>query len=564
MKVSQYPYSRVDMEALKARCAELAREVEAATDWKQLLDVRDKMIAEEKHVMTTMTTAELRFCLNTADTFYLEEKEFYDERSPEIGVAMLAFNKAFLASPHLEEAVKHGLNPLVIKQYECNVRSADPRIVEDSAEENKLVTRYVKIMSDLVVDFRGEKLPFTLLKKYFLDKDRDTRRDAYSAFGAALEAVSGEIDDIFDKLVHLRNKMARTLGYQNFIPLAYDRLGRIGFTRAEADVFAENVLNEYVPLLDRMKREVGKSLGIEKLKLYDNESYFADGNPTPVGTPEEMFAAAKDMYHTMDADAGAFFDYMLDADAFDVLSRKGKWGGGFCTSFPDYAQPFILANFNGSSADVDVLTHEAGHAFADYMLYKQGNDFELNVGGMETAETHSMSMEFFCWKYIDRFFGARAQDYKFMHLGDALTFIPYGTMVDRFQHIMYEQEDLTPAARKDVWLELERKYRPYMDADGIPYLEKGTRWQYQMHIFENPFYYIDYCFAQTAALQFLLASRTDYADAFARYKTLLKTGGGKTFAELMKTAGLKPSFEKGVLRTVGEKALALHKSLQEK
>ena len=562
MKVSQYPYKRIDPAAFRAECAALAEEAKNAPDAQSLLAAREKAVALIKHLVTTTTTAELRFCLNTADEYYLGEKEFYDEKMPELQVALLDFYKAFLASEHVDAALRDGLNPLVVKQYECSVRSSDPKIVKDAAKENRLVTRYVKIMSDLTVEFRGETLPFTVVKKYFADKDRQTRKEAYCAFGKALEAVSDEIDDIFDQLIHLRNQMARKLGYDNFIPLGYDRLGRVGFTRAQTDVFAENVLSEYVPLIDEMKRSIGKKIGIDALKLYDNDSWFVSGNPAPTGTPEEMFAAAKDMYHDMDADAGKFFDSMLQADAFDVLSRKGKWGGGFCTSFPDYRQPFILANFNGTSADVDVLTHEAGHAFADYMMYRQNNDYELNVGGMETAETHSMSMEFFCWKYIERFFGDRARDYKFMHLGDSLTFIPYGTMVDRFQHIMYEKENLTPAERKAVWRELEKMYRPYMDADGIPYLEQGTRWQYQMHIFEQPFYYIDYCFAQTAALQFLLASQENYADAFGRYKKLLLQGGGKTFAELLTGAGLRPPFTKGVLKETGERARKLLDTLQ--
>lgn len=562
MKVTEYKYERLNLETFVQSFAQYAQAAREAKNARELIAVREKAVKDILHFETLGSIANVRFCLNTTDEFYLKEKDFYDEKSPEFNVAVVGFYKAFLASPHLDEAVRDGLlNPLVIKQYECGVRSSDPAIVKEMAEENRLVTEYVKIMSELTIPYAGEQLPLTKLRKFFSDKDRSVRREAMSAFGKALETVSGRIDDIFDKLVRLRNGMARKLGYENFIPLGYDRLGRVGFTRAQTDVFAENVLNEYVPALTAMKKKVAGRLGIADIKFYDNDSYFKGGNPAPHGTPEEMFAAANAMYHDMDPDAGRFFDAMLEADAFDVLSREGKWGGGFCTSFPDYEQPFILANFNGTSADVDVLTHEAGHAFADYMMYRQHNDVELNVGGMETAETHSMSMEFFCWKYIDKFFGDRARDYKYMHLGDSLTFIPYGTMVDRFQHIVYEKEDLTPAERKNVWLELERMYRPYMDYEGIPYLETGTRWQYQMHIFENPFYYIDYCFAQTAALEFLLASQKDYADAFARYKKLLMKGGTMPFNELLAEAGLESPFKRGVLKKVGAEAQKLMESL---
>ncbi len=206
------------------------------------------------------------------------------------------------------------------------------------------------------------------------------------------------------------------------------------------------------------------------------------------------------MYHDMSRETGEFIDFMLATEAFDVDARKNKWGGGYCTSFMAYHQPFILANFNGTAGDVDVVTHEAGHAFADYTTANNRYVVELGVGGMETAETHSMSMEFFAWPYMAQFFGEDAGRYEFMHLLDALSFLPYGTIVDDFQRQVYENPDWPPAERKAAWRQLEAEFRPHITFDGIPYLEEGTRWQYQMHIYETPFYYIDYCLAQTVGL----------------------------------------------------------------
>lgn len=209
----------------------------------------------------------------------------------------------------------------------------------------------------------------------------------------------------------------------------------------------------------------------------------------------------------------------------------------------------MFSNFNGTSGDVDVVTHEAGHALNAYLIANNRFALELGCGGMETAETHSMSMEFFAWPYLDGFFPkvGDAQRYRFQHALDALSFLPYGTMVDEFQHRIYAEPDLTPAGRNAVWLELEAKYRPYIDQRGIPYLERGTRWQYQMHIYETPFYYIDYCLAQTAAFQFLLASQADYADAFARYLHLSEQGGEKLWTDLLTEAGFRSPFAPGAL-----------------
>ena len=196
------------------------------------------------------------------------------------------------------------------------------------------------------------------------------------------------------------------------------------------------------------------------------------------------------------------------------------------------------------------MTHEVGHALNDYLTLDNEYITELGCGGMETAETHSMSMEFFAWPYMEKFFGDRADAYRYRHALDTMSFIPYGTMVDAFQHIVYANPDMTPAQRNDAWLQLEAEFRPFLSMEGIPYLEKGTRWQYQMHIYETPFYYIDYCLAETAAFQFLLASQEDYADAFARYMTLSKQGGEKAWDVLLKEAGFRSPFEEGTLKSI--------------
>ncbi|MCR5136741.1 MAG: M3 family oligoendopeptidase, partial [Oscillospiraceae bacterium] len=267
----------------------------------------------------------------------------------------------------------------------------------------------------------------------------------------------------------------------------------------------------------------------------------------------EIFDAAKEMYHAMGEETGAFIDEMLESEAFDVDSRKNKWGGGYCTDFPKWKQPFILANFNGTAGDVDVVTHEAGHALNAWLIADNRFALELGCGGMETAETHSMSMEFFAWPYMEKFFGDRAGDYCYMHALESFSFLPYGTMVDAFQHIVYENPEMTPAERNAAWLKLEKDFRPHISMEGIPYLEEGTRWQYQMHIYEMPFYYIDYCLAQTAAFCFLLASRENYEDAFARYLHLSRQGGEKLWTELLKEAGFRTPFEPGALKELAEK-----------
>jgi M3 family oligoendopeptidase len=295
--------------------------------------------------------------------------------------------------------------------------------------------------------------------------------------------------------------------------------------------------------------------------LYDLNVIVPGGDPKP-GSADEIFSAAKEMYHKMSSITSEFFDMMLENEAFDVESRKNKWGGGYCTVFHKYHQPFILANFNGSNDDVDTMTHEVGHALNDYLIANNEYAIELGCGGMETAETHSMGMEFFAWPYMDLFYGDQAAAYRYRHVLDAMSFIPYGTMVDAFQHIVYENPSLSPKERNDAWLQLERDFRPFISMEGMPYLEKGTRWQYQMHIYETPFYYIDYCLAQTAAFQFLLASLNDYDDAFQKYMNLSKQGGEKAWDLLLKEVGFRSPFEEGSLKELATQMESLVESIK--
>ena len=415
-------------------------------------------------------------------------------------------------------------------------------------------------MSGLEFTFRGEPMPRSVLMKYAKDEDRTVRQECYEVLGRGLEAHREQLDSIFDRMVHVRDRMAKKMGYKNFVELGYYRMGRLCYDEEMVRVFRENILRDIVPVVSRLRTENAKRLGIRDYHFYDDGVIIPGGDPKPCGKAE-LFEAARDMYHAMGGETAAFIDMMLENEAFDVDSRKNKWGGGYCIDFPGYRQPFILANFNGTAGDVDVVTHEAGHALNSWLCFSNRFALELGAGGMETAETHSMSMEFFAWPYMEKFFGREADSYRFMHAMEAFSFLPYGTMVDAFQHIVYENPDMTPAERNAAWLALEQKFRPHISFEGMPYLSEGTRWQYQMHIYETPFYYIDYCLAQTAAFCFLLASREDYDSAFSRYLHLSRQGGEKVWTDLLSEAGFPSPFTPGALKELAERVEAMLRSL---
>ncbi len=561
MKVAELIYERMDLETITERADEITRCVRNAKTVNEVLEARERFNELVREFITSSSLSYMRYSINTADEFYVTEKDYYDEITPKVQNCQLEFVNAMLESPFRAKLEKM-LSPLLFQYYEVQKKAMSPDIIEEMIEENRLVTEYSKLMAGLTFHFRGESMPLSILRKYMKEDERETRREAYEVLGRKLGENGSALDTLFDKLVKVRDRMAKKMGYSNFIELGYYRLGRLSFDQGMVERFRENVLKDLVPMVARLKMDNAAKLGIEDFKLYDNDVCIPGGDPKPVLDMDGIFREAARMYHDMSVETGKFIDMMLENEAFDVVSREHKWGGGYCTSFPKYRQPFILANFNGTSDDIDVITHEAGHAFADYMTAGNRFSMELGIGGMETAETHSMSMEFFAWKYIGKFFGANADKYKFMHVFDSLSFIPYGTIVDYFQHLVYANPEMTPAERKEVWNRLEAEFRPYLSTEGIPCLSEGTRWQFQMHIYESPFYYIDYCIAQATAFQFLLESRKDYADAFKRYVRFLSQGGEQLFGDLAAEAGLKSPFEEGALKETSRGVEALMEELR--
>lgn len=560
MKVSELPYERITIEHVREVAASVFEDMKNAHCHFCMLAAREKFLELMKEVETAVALAQCRFTLDTRDPFYAAEQDYYDEIMPELESINVEYAKMMLESPYRAD-LENDLSPVLFKKFEVSCKAISPEIIEDMVEENKLVTEYSNFMSNLMFEFRGETMPRAKLAGFLQDDDRDTRRETMECMGRRFEEVSDTLDSIFDKLVKVRDRMAKKMGYENFIELGYHRMGRMCYDKDMVAKFRANVLNDIVPVVARLKAKVAERLGLDKIMMYDDAVIVPGGNPRPILDKDGIFAAAREMYHEMSGDTARFIDIMLENDAFDVDAREGKWGGGYCTSFPKYKQPFILANFNGTSGDIDVMTHEAGHAFADYMT-ADNKLRELGIGCMETAETHSMSMEFFAWKYIDKFFGEKAQQYKYMHALDAFSFIPYGTIVDYFQHIVYANPDMTPAERNAEWKKLEQQFKPYMDTTGIPYMEKGTRWQYQMHIYESPFYYIDYCLAQVVAFEFLLESLKDYDDAFARYNRYLRHGGELLFTDLIKEAELASPFDEGALTDIAKNVEALISGLE--
>lgn len=551
MKFSEMPYSRPDMEALAAATTQTLEAMKSAPNAAGQIAAYDAYEKKMQTAGTMQQIAYIRHTINTKDEFYNAENDYMDEIGPKLQELSHRVNTALLESPYRAELERH-YGALMFKNLEIAARSFSPAIVELMQEENKLVSEYQNLYASATVEFDGKTMPLPLLGPYKQDPDRAVRKAAYEADAKFFDSHREELDTLYDKLVKVRDAQAKKMGLPNYIPLGYDRMGRNCYTAKDVAAFRDQIAEDMVPIVAKVKEAQRRRIGVEKLAFYDEPISFADGNAVPEGTPDEILAAGKKMYQELSPETAEFIDFMFENELFDVLSRDGKAPGGYCTEIADYKSPFIFSNFNATAGDVDVLTHEAGHAFEAYRAFKQELPSLLHSPTIEACECHSMSMEFLTAPWHHLFFGKQTDKYELGHCEDALVFIPYGCMVDEFQHKVYENPGMTPEQRNELWLSLEKKYRPWIDFDNLPFYSRGGGWQRQLHIYEVPLYYIDYCMAQTVAFQFWNLSRENYAEAWKRYMTFVDKAGTATFAELVESAGLKVPYHAGCIKEIGE------------
>lgn len=489
-----------------------------------------------------------RHTIDTTDSFYDAENDELDRLGPVYEELKSGFYRA-LAGSRFRPELERRWGTQLFKLAELQIRTVSPAVVADLQAENALASEYVKLKASASIPFRGQDRNLSQMQPFAESPDRGVRKAAVMAVSAFYSDNGERIDSIYDGLVKLRHGIARKLGFEDFIPLAYARLGRTDYDAAMVANYRRQVHEFIVPLATRLRQRQASRLGIPSMMYHDEGLEFLTGNATPKGDPDWILGNGRVMYSEMSPETREFFDYMTDRGLMDLVTRKGKAGGGYCTYIADEQAPFIFSNFNGTSGDVDVLTHEAGHAFQAYR--SRGFQVpEYHFPTLEACEIHSMSMEFFAWPWMGRFFGDDLEKYLFSHLAGALLFIPYGVAVDEFQHWVYGNPGAAPADRRKAWREIERKYLPHRDYGDDRFLEGGGYWFRQGHIFEDPFYYIDYTLAQVCAFEFWARSRVDRAGAFSDYLKLCGLGGSLPFTELVKAAGLHNPFSDGAIQAI--------------
>ncbi len=561
MKFSQMKYERFDLEKARAEIEGICEKF-ASADAEGQLELYKSFSKISEDFETMQALAYIRHTIDTRVEFYDGENDYYDENTPVFIKLAFDFYRLMVNSEHRAELEKK-LGAQWFANTELRLKGFDDKLIEPMQRENALSSEYRKLLASAKIDFDGKTLNLSQLGAYMLSPDREVRREAYKKRSEFFASNAETLDSLYHKLVAVRDEMGKTLGFENYLPLGYINMSRNCYGPEELAVLRNNVKKHIVPICTEINRMRAKALGLDKLYYYDGGMFFPEGNPAPKGTPEEMFENGRRMYNELSAETGEFIGFMLENELFDVLSKPGKAGGGYCAMIPGYESPFVFANFNGTSGDVDVLTHECGHALNDY-LGREIEIPELRASTYDVAEIHSMSMEFFTEKWMELFFGEESDRYIFLHFAEALLFLPYGCMVDEFQHEVYTHPEMSPEDRKALWVRLESEYRPDMDYADDEYMAKGGVWQRQAHIYESPLYYIDYCIAQACALQYRLLMEDDFEGAWKDYIELSKKGGRIPLTALLAESKLASPFGDEFFETLALGAGKILARLREK
>ena len=548
-KFADLQYVRPDMEKVFARVSGDIAVLKEAKNYEEFRNAYMDYVEADTELETSKTIAHIRNTINLLDEFYEAEMVYFNSQMPKYEILKKEMGEVIVASPFKAEMEKE-FGAILIQNMEAQKQLSDESIVDDQVKEAELVSRFMKTQAAATVEFKGEQIGNYGLLKIMQSTDRAERKEAFETWAKLYEGIAPTLEEIYDGLVKVRAGMAKKLGFKSFIPMGYLRRRRFDYTEKELEVFRKQVREVVVPAAAKLYERQKEALGIDTLYYYDESIASPSGNPVPIGDKEYLVGEAQKMYRELSKESGEFFDFMMEYELFDLDSKHGKRAGGYCTILPQYHAPFIFSNFNGTDADVNVLTHEAGHAFAGFTAAKYQKTPELCHSTSEINEIHSMSMELWTYPWMENFFGDKAEEYRREHLADALMKIPYMLCVDEYQHKVFENPEMTTMERRAVWSGLEKIYMPWRNYAGNEFLESGAFWIKQQHIFLYPFYYVDYAMAQMGAFEFYTKMKEDRKAAWADYYKLCAAGGSMGYFDLLKYSGLHKVLEDGSVKII--------------
>ena len=549
---SRYDRPRPEYEHVAAEYSSILEALAAAETSTSALAAVDRWDALRRRLADWQALVGIRFQQDTQNVDYQAAREYSDEMSPQLTDLSVRMKRAVMDSRFGPEIVA-AIGGQAFRIWECDLASFEPVIQDDLRHEARLDREYTELTGGAQIEFQGETLTLSELQRFAEAPDRELRHAAARTRWDWFARNATQLDRIFDDLVKVRHDIGTKLGQTDFIPVGYQRMHRIDYCQDDVARFRSAVKDHVVPLTQAIRRAQSEALGIMPLMAWDEPLHAPEGNPRPAGDHDWMLQQASAMFSRIGHGMDTFFEQLRAGNLMDLKSREGKAGGGFCDLLPEFGMPFIFANFNGTKHDVEVFTHEVGHAFQCYSsLSHRLSDYFFPT--YESCEIHSMGLEFLTWPHMELFFGDDAERFRRLHLTQSLLFLPYGVAVDHFQHEVYARPEATADERAAIWRRMEETYLPTLQWGDLAHPASGRRWQGQSHVFGSPFYYIDYTLALTCALQLWVQSQSDPADTMERYVALCRRGGEDSFGQLVSSAGLISPFAEGCLQEVVEQA----------
>src|SRR5579872_4630450 len=544
----------------------------AVTDWKSLepyfLDLEQRPLESRKVLEKwLLDMSELEAVVSedacwrqirmTCDTENKQLEEAFNyfclEIQPQIQPYADRLNRKLVENPHTQE--------LDQKEYFSYLRSVKKRIelfreqnIPLQAELSVMAQQFGVISGKMTVEVNGNEYTLQQASKFLENPDRSLRESVYHKMQERRLEDKGALDDLYSKLIALRHQTALNAGFANYRDYKFEELGRFDYTKEDCFRFHEAVREYILPLVNRIHENKKKKLDLDKLRPWDVEAEPAGTEPLrPFTDGKDLIAKTIACFDQLNPFFGDCLRTMQTMGRFDLESRKGKAPGGYNCPLAETGAPFIFMNASGQMGDLTTMVHEGGHAIHSFLAHPLKLS-AFKEYPMEIAEVASMSMELFTMDNWDLFFQdkndlARAREHQ---LERVISIFPWIATIDKFQHWVYENPNHTVEERKQKWLEILGEFSSHtVDWEGLEMFREYS-WQKQLHLFEVPFYYIEYGIAQLGALGLWKQYKENKEKALSNYMAALILGNTKTLPELYDAAHLQFNFSKDYIKRLME------------
>lgn len=548
---SEFPYRRIDFADIAARFVASIASFESAPDAATAYYALIEMDYLQRVFVNYATLSEAGATNDSFDAFWQEEEQFFGKAKPEFENLIQRRNVALCSSPH-QAALKKLLGQEFFDRVALQCKTINCAALPIMQKENELSRRYSLLASQLSAKDGEDRLTLPEISRRGASSEHETRRKYAMLAEQTYESIADELDVLFDEMVKVRTDISHATGFENLTDYCLSKHGRTGYGRAEIKRFADGVEKTLVPLVNELFQAQESRLG-HAVMNYD------EGTPFPsraVAVAEDPVPAFSRIFAQLSPETKVFFDELSERKFFDLEPRAGKTMGAYSNYVPLCQMPYLFETYNATEGAVRTFAHECGHGLHSF-LHRGEPIMDVGACSSDLSETHSMSMEFFVWRYLDEIiYKEDLPLYQYRHLQESLVFISYGTAIDCFQTEVYDHPDMTSTERLELWKRLERRFLPWRKYETGGFLDQGRAWQRQIHVMKWPFYYIDYVLAQVCALQFFVLDLHDHNAAWDTYIQLLKASGQMSFPETIRRVGLLTPFDEGVIGEIARSAKA--------